>query len=472
MAIALALVGIFFFQMFRLVNRAEQLAQSEAKIGRLVDVLDEIVVDFTSAVSLITANLGAGTVKQQLSPDQYKQHALELFQLARQQAPDAKIVGVLDEAQPLVDDVYWMLQQTEHREPLTQNYLSALRLFSEIEVKVKHTAPRLALIRDEMIQQRTRLQATRDQSIASIDRLKSQILAGLLGALGFAAVLVLAFLRDITGRLSTLVKNAEDIPNGKPLTRTVVGSDELSYLDQVLHSVTNKLNASAEYRKSMMSMVAHDLRAPILSSKLSLDLLTSKRPDATVESEVGTIDGIKGDLNHIIVLLEDMLAIEKLESGHLVLDKTVFDLSTLVDDCIRMLAGLAAAKSVSFDKKVPSLIVHADRLRIMQVLQNLLTNAIKNSESQTSVVITAEIERATVRVSVIDHGRGISPEDQKRIFDRFYTLDSKTGFGLGLAISKMILVEHGGEISVSSRVGSGSTFWFTLPYEEDEQVSP
>jgi signal transduction histidine kinase len=365
-----------------------------------------------------------------------------------------------------------MLQQTEHREPLTQNYLSALRLFSEIEVKVKHTAPRLALIRDEMIQQRTRLQATRDQSIASIDRLKSQILAGLLGALGFAAVLVLAFLRDITGRLSTLVKNAEDIPNGKPLTRTVVGSDELSYLDQVLHSVTNKLNASAEYRKSMMSMVAHDLRAPILSSKLSLDLLTSKRPDATVESEVGTIDGIKGDLNHIIVLLEDMLAIEKLESGHLVLDKTVFDLSTLVDDCIRMLAGLAAAKSVSFDKKVPSLIVHADRLRIMQVLQNLLTNAIKNSESQTSVVITAEIERATVRVSVIDHGRGISPEDQKRIFDRFYTLDSKTGFGLGLAISKMILVEHGGEISVSSRVGSGSTFWFTLPYEEDEQVSP
>jgi two-component system CheB/CheR fusion protein len=119
----------------------------------------------------------------------------------------------------------------------------------------------------------------------------------------------------------------------------------------------------------------------------------------------------------------------------------------------------------------PDFEVIADQPRIGQVVMNLLTNAIKHSPTGSTVKVLTECDKDTVKLSVIDQGKGISKADSERIFEKFVQskdANRKGGFGLGLAICKLIIEAHKGTVGVKSEEAKGSQFWFTLPNDEDE----
>jgi len=277
------------------------------------------------------------------------------------------------------------------------------------------------------------------------------------------------FLKNIADRLNVLVANAKLIPTDQPLTRRVTGSDELAYLDQVLHRSSVTLRRAAEHKRSLMEMVAHDLRSPLMSASLLVESLITQ--SKTMYKELTPrLQDLRQTCSLVIAFVEDLLTVEKLEAGKLELDWDSFELSDLLRDSLQQIMPLAEKKNITFTSSVEPVSVLADRRRINQVLNNLLSNAIKHSPTGSEVVVSSELQEKVVKVLIADHGPGIPKKQQSKLFEKFYQADSGSsneGFGLGLAICNLIISEHRGSIGVDSQVEKGSTFWFTLPLDKD-----
>jgi signal transduction histidine kinase len=263
------------------------------------------------------------------------------------------------------------------------------------------------------------------------------------------------------------MENAKLLPGGKSLPNTVSGSDEIAYLDQVLHLASQQLQRAAEHRKSMVQMLAHDIRGPIASSKLSLATL-SRAEDP--KQAVSSIKSAENDLNRAVVLLEDLLTIDRLEAGKLDLEIAPIELDTLIAEVTDALATLASAKGIDITvANQEPIIIEGDRARLTQVLQNLIINAINHSDKATTITVSYSQQPDHTKVSIKDCGKGISREIQAQIFDPFVQAEhqGKDGFGLGLAICKKLVEAHEGELGFDSKEGEGTTFWVRLPREAD-----
>ncbi len=249
--------------------------------------------------------------------------------------------------------------------------------------------------------------------------------------------------------------------------------EELDALNSQLTELSQELLVArdgaldASLRKSeMVSMVSHDLRAPLTSIKGSLALLDDQLYN--IEPEVAELIGIAyNSANYMSSLIENLLQLESLESGTVELKKTDLQLEELVDAAFQLVR-------ISAEKANVSLIVGdcgslwADRERILQVLVNLISNAIKFSQADSTITVSSESNLDCTLIKVVDQGRGIPIEFRKSIFQRFKQVESddrieKKGAGLGLAICKAIVEAHGGTIGVDSELNVGSTFWFELP---------
>jgi len=178
---------------------------------------------------------------------------------------------------------------------------------------------------------------------------------------------------------------------------------------------------------------------------------------------------------HLLDLINDILDLSKIESGRLELRPEPFDLTAVVTESIASVRALAEAKSIALETllDVP-MAIEADRLRVKQVLVNLLSNAVKFTPEGGRVRVEAGIRGTFVSLSVADTGVGISSEEHKSIFDKFYQVGATTkgvreGTGLGLAITKRLVEQHGGSIHVESERNRGSRFTFTIPLQKQEQ---
>jgi signal transduction histidine kinase len=174
----------------------------------------------------------------------------------------------------------------------------------------------------------------------------------------------------------------------------------------------------------------------------------------------------------LIHLVEDLLNTTKIEQGQLALNKTIFTVSEMIDDCCGHIR-LAGEYDIIYQGD-RSLKVFADQFKIDQVMVNLVNNAVKYAPESKEIVVKVEhLEKAT-RVSVTDKGNGVSENQIKQLFDRFFRVEeqaSKTsGLGLGLFICAEIIRRHGGDIGVESQEGEGASFWFTLPDAEDQNM--
>jgi len=223
-------------------------------------------------------------------------------------------------------------------------------------------------------------------------------------------------------------------------------------------------------KNEFVSTVSHELRTPLTSIKGSLGLVSLGAFGALPEPARDLIEIAKKNSERLINLVNDILDVEKLESGTLALHFERLDLSQLVADAIETNDGLANEFGVRFVpvNLAPDAMVRGDSNRLNQVVANLLSNAAKFSPAGQDVKISVKRQDDLVKVSVSDHGPGIPEEFRSRIFERFSQADGtdtrdKGGSGLGLNITKSFVEKHGGAIDYESEVGVGSTFFFTIP---------
>ena len=238
--------------------------------------------------------------------------------------------------------------------------------------------------------------------------------------------------------------------------------------DEVARATLSRMYKEAEEtidaREQVLKIVSHDLRNPLHTISMCASLLIDvpMQPDA----QNGHLTRIKRAGERMNRLIQDLLDVAKLEAGRVGIDARELQVAPLVREAHEMLAPLAAEKSLQLDYTVADGLppLTADAGRVLQVLSNLAGNAIKFTPKGGRILIRAESAPGGVRFSVADTGPGIPPEQLSKLFGRFWQGNpaDRRGIGLGLTIAKGIVDAHGGRIWVESRVGEGTTFYFTL----------
>ena len=228
------------------------------------------------------------------------------------------------------------------------------------------------------------------------------------------------------------------------------------------------INQANKEKNEFVSNISHDLRSPLKLMKGYTSLIKHiGNLSSQQEVLVNRLDAGIEDMKRLVNKVLDM---EKLDAD-IGLIYTTFDIKEMIDETIAMLSVQAQQKKISVNTDLGTIkapYISADRILLQQAIYNLVENAIKFSPRGETVLIKAEKDASWMHVTVQDHGKGIAPLDQSRIFNRFFYMDDEPNFdnrgqGLGLAIVKSIAEKHGGSISVESKLGIGSLFYLDIP---------
>jgi len=241
----------------------------------------------------------------------------------------------------------------------------------------------------------------------------------------------------------------------------------------VVHDVT-ELRAIEHLKQKFLLMVSHDLRAPLASASMSVSLISSGKTGHLSPGVSRLIQMAENSITRLSALANDLLELDRLESGKLQLDLQCVSASECCRTASELLETLAAGQSVSIKGPIGDAAVLADEHRLIQVITNLLSNAIKFSPMNSSIELAVSRQAQNVEIRITDQGPGIALADQSLIFGRFQQSDAVSnvaikGTGLGLAIVKAIVEAHDGSVGIESEIGRGSTFWFRIPAFEDEE---
>ncbi|PWS26622.1 hypothetical protein DHW03_17825 [Pedobacter yonginense] len=228
-----------------------------------------------------------------------------------------------------------------------------------------------------------------------------------------------------------------------------------------------ELRLLQQQKDDFISIASHELKTPITSLKLSLQLL-DKIKESNSARIPALVNSANKSLEKVNVLIEDLLNAGMASEGQLHISKRKIPLAEIVCDGFKHLntEGRYAVK-LSGDLDIE---IEADPVRIGQVITNFVDNAVKYAPLSFEIQVHIEKQAEKIKISVKDNGPGIRPENLRHLFDRYYRVDtsgsSYSGLGLGLFICGEIIRSHQGEIGVESQLGSGSTFWFTLPQQK------
>jgi PAS domain S-box-containing protein len=234
----------------------------------------------------------------------------------------------------------------------------------------------------------------------------------------------------------------------------------------VAHDITERKDAE-RLKEQVTAMVSHDLRTPLATIRTFHEMLSTGMFGELSERGRQLLEVADSNSDRMLTLINDLLDIEKIKSGHLKLNLVEVKLQPVLERAVEAIANWAGRVEVKLELVPTSLAVIADEDRLMQILVNLLSNAVKFSPKDSNVTICAGVKEERVFVSIADHGRGVPSELKEKIFDRFQQVlssDSKEkgGSGLGLAICKALVELHGGTIQAIDNQGGGSNFIFTL----------
>lgn len=252
-------------------------------------------------------------------------------------------------------------------------------------------------------------------------------------------------------------------------------ANELQTTLDALTLAHSKLQDIDRNRTVFLGNIAHELRTP-LSGIMAYSEILQTYEDLDIPSQREFLKVINDSSVRMTTLVNDILNSLKIESGNLKLSLNKIRSSELIEECVKEMIPTAVAKGLKLESKIPndSIFINADKNQVMQVLINLVNNAIKYTQ-EGSVAVGVTRKERFAEFFVTDTGEGIFPTEQEKIFDEFYrVLDNVSnrppGTGLGLSICKKIVEVHEGTIGVESSVGKGSTFRFTIPiYNNEEQ---
>ncbi len=227
--------------------------------------------------------------------------------------------------------------------------------------------------------------------------------------------------------------------------------------------------AAVRARDDVLAVVSHDLGNPLSAIRIGVSLLLRHRPTEAADGGWAHLAGIQQSVQQMERLIRDLLEVKRIEAGQLALAMEDLAAADLLAGAVELMSPLAEKRDMSVRIAVdePSPHVHVDRARLLQVLTNLLGNAIKFTQEGGDITLSANAAGGEVVFSVRDNGPGIATEDVEHIFDRFWQAQRKgregLGLGLGLAIVRGIVQAHGGRVWAESEIGVGTTISFTLP---------
>ncbi len=282
-----------------------------------------------------------------------------------------------------------------------------------------------------------------------------------------AVVLGVGIARYVTAPLRQLSDAASRVGAGDLAQHVPVPSDDdLGNLAAAFNTMTSDLRRLEESRRHLVADIAHELGTPLSVLQANLEGML----DGVVDATPDRLAALHTQVRLLVRLVEDLRDLSLAQAGRLPLDRRPVDLAGLVVNAAAAISLSAAEKGVTVERQIatglPRLV--ADRERLMQIVHNLLDNAIRHTPAGGVVTLGLEAIGDAVHLWVRDTGAGIPPGDVERVFDRFHRLDASRsrasgGSGLGLAIVKSLVEAHGGQVTVTSTLGQGSTFTVVLP---------
>jgi two-component system sensor histidine kinase BaeS len=251
--------------------------------------------------------------------------------------------------------------------------------------------------------------------------------------------------------------------------------DEIGELGHAFNAMAEGLTRTEQLRRGMVADVAHELRTPLTNLRGYLEALR----DGVADPAPPVLASLYDEAVLLSQLVDDLQDLALADAGQLTLHCELTDADELVAGAVRAVQPEAGHRGVSIvfvRQSDPTTRVRADVRRIGQVLRNLLANALAYTPSGGQITVSTWAAEGQLTVSVEDTGSGIAPHHVPNLFERFYRVDSSRaratgGAGIGLAVVKQLVEAHGGRINVRSVLGSGSTFWFTLPRQESGVLS-
>lgn len=246
----------------------------------------------------------------------------------------------------------------------------------------------------------------------------------------------------------------------------------LDQLDELRHE-RDRVQAAYEVKSQFVSVVSHELRTPLTSINGALGLLRTGAYDNDPVKARNILEIAQKNSVRLSALINDLLDLQKLESGQMSYDFDEIDLPALIAECVESIGSFAQTYGIEIAYTPPpaDIFIRADRDRLHQVLDNLLSNAVKFSRRGERVEVRVSAAGGRARVEVQDHGIGIPPDSREKVFGKFTQVDSSDrrshgGTGLGLCIAQEIMTAHRGSIDYTSKLGEGTTFTIDFPSKD------
>jgi GAF domain-containing protein len=293
---------------------------------------------------------------------------------------------------------------------------------------------------------------------------------------GYRALLSVPLLREnqIIGSLSFNRKAPGEFPpEVVDVLKTFATQSALAIQNaRLFREIADKsaqLEAASRHKSEFLANMSHELRTPLNAIIGFSEVLAQGMFGAINEKQTEYLHDILESGRHLLSLINDILDLSKIEAGRMELEASEFNLPQAIENALTLVRERALRRGIALHHVIDDRVaeIRADERKVKQVLLNLLSNAIKFTPEGGRIELRAVPRGGTVEVSVTDTGVGIAPEDQEAVFEEFRQVgasDKKAeGTGLGLALSRKFIELHGGKIHVTSQVGVGSTFTFTLP---------
>ncbi|MEW5820246.1 MAG: ATP-binding protein [Cyanobacteriota bacterium] len=275
--------------------------------------------------------------------------------------------------------------------------------------------------------------------------------------------------RDLQDMVERLQCNEEELSVQNEELR--VKKEELIVQNEELEDLNLKLIEANRHKNFFLSTMSHELRTPLNAILGFSQSLSMQYFGMLNEKQIEYVNLINSSGSHLLDLINDILDIAKIDAGTVILNIESFCIHEIIEVVNSMIKTQYIAKNITCEYVIDSniSIIKADIRRFKQILINLLSNAHKYSLPNTTIKIeVSKVADNVIKISIIDSGIGIKKEDLKNMFLEFYQTDHTRdqalgGTGIGLALTKRLVLLHHGEIGVESELNKGSTFWFTLP---------